>query len=169
MARIHLIVGPVGSGKSTLALRLAREHHAIRFNLDEWMTRLFRPDRPESGVIDWYVERAARGVEQIWMLTRQLIEHGTDVVLEIGLIRRDQRELFYSRVDAEAYELTIYVVDAPRDERRRRVLQRNEERGATFSVEVPPAFFELASDLWEPLSEIETDGRDVRFVGERLA
>jgi predicted kinase len=52
MAQLHLIVGPVGSGKSTYALRLADAHVAARFNLDEWMARLFRPDRPETAIVD---------------------------------------------------------------------------------------------------------------------
>jgi hypothetical protein len=29
---------------------------------------------------------------------------------------------------------------------------------------VPLPFFELASDLWQPLDDGECDGRDVRFV-----
>jgi hypothetical protein len=29
---------------------------------------------------------------------------------------------------------------------------------------VPPAIFELASDLWEPLDSSECAGRDVRFL-----
>jgi hypothetical protein len=31
-------------------------------------------------------------------------------------------------------------------------------------MEVPLAFFELASDRWEPLDEDECRGRDVHFV-----
>ena len=53
-------------------------------------------------------------------------------------------------------------VDAPRDVRRERVEQRNLDRGATFAMVVPPAIFELASDLWEPLDDDERRGRDVR-------
>ena len=55
MAKIHLIVGPVGAGKSTFALRLSQERKALFFNLDEWMIALFRPDRPEAGVMEWYI------------------------------------------------------------------------------------------------------------------
>ncbi|HEX7152770.1 MAG TPA: AAA family ATPase [Thermoanaerobaculia bacterium] len=164
MARIHLIVGPVGAGKSTFALQLAAQHDAVRFNLDEWMPRLFSPDRPATGVIEWYVERAARCVDQIWSVTQQLLGLGIDVVLEIGLIRRHEREALYARVDAEAFDLTIYVLDAPRELRRERVAHRNIARGATFAMEVPPHIFELASNLWEPPTDVECDGREVRFL-----
>ncbi|HEY0143880.1 MAG TPA: AAA family ATPase [Thermoanaerobaculia bacterium] len=164
MARIHLIVGPVGAGKSTFARELARQYNAVPFNLDQWMADLFRQDRPETNTLEWYIERTHRCVDQIWRITEDVIATGTDVVLEIGLILRRDRETLYARVDAQAYDLTIYVLDAPREIRRERVMRRNEERGETFAMEVPPHFFELASDLWEPLTDVEREGRDVRVV-----
>jgi predicted kinase len=163
MATVHLIVGPVAAGKSTFALELARVERAVRMNLDEWMAQLFRPDRPDEGVMHWYTERTGRCIEQIWTLTRRLVEADTNVLLEIGLIQRSARERLYRRIDA-GYALKIYVIDAPRDVRRERVEQRNRDQGETFSMVVPPDFFELASDLWEPLEDDECAGRDVRFV-----
>jgi predicted kinase len=165
MARIHLVVGPVAAGKSTFALELGLAHRAVRINLDEWMTELFRPDRREADVLKWYVERAARCIEVIWRQAARTLDAGTDVVLEIGLILRQDRARFYERVQGGGYEMTVYVLDAPRDVRRERVLRRNQERGETFSMEVPLPFFELASDMWQPLDEAECSGRDVRFPG----
>lgn len=166
MARIHLIIGPVGAGKSTFALQLCKEQRAVRLNLDEWMAELFSPDRPEEGNMAWYIERTERCLAQIWKLTTNVIDQGLDVVLEIGLIQRSQRERLYARVDAEAYDLTVYVLDAPRDLRRERVLQRNLEQGATFAMLVPLHIFELASDLWEPPEQTERSERDVRNIGK---
>jgi predicted kinase len=166
MARIHLIIGPVGAGKSTFALALAQEHRALRLNLDEWMAQLFRPERPEEGVMEWYMDRTARCLELIWTLTERALAAGTNVVLEIGLIQRRDRERFYERVDDGDYDLTVYVLDAPRDERRERVKQRNREQGDTFSMVVPLEIFELASDLWESPDDQERRGRDVRTFDE---
>ena len=146
---VFLLLGPVGAGKSTLALALADEHRAIRLTLDDWMARLYAPDRPDTGVVEWYQERARRAVAQIWKLTVSLVERGIDVVLELGLIVRREREQFYALVRHDRVRLTLVVVDAPRDVRRERVRERNRERGATFSMLVPDAVFELASDLWE--------------------
>ena len=162
--RVHLVVGPVGAGKSTFALRLADEQRAVRFTLDEWMTELFSPDRPVDGVVEWYVERAARSVERIWAVAERVVEAGTSVVLELGLLRRSERERFYERVDGAGFDATIHVIDAPRDVRRERVSERNLAKGATFSMVVPNDAFELASDLWEPPSSSECERRDVRFV-----
>jgi predicted kinase len=165
MARIHLIIGPVGAGKSTFALALTQEHRALRMNLDEWMAQLFRPERPEEGMMEWYAERTARCLELIWTLTERALLADTNVVLEVGLIRRSDRERFYERVEAGDYDLTVYVLDAPRDERRERVKQRNREQGKTFSMVVPLEIFELASDLWQGPDEQECRDRDVRFFG----
>ncbi|MCC6996544.1 MAG: ATP-binding protein [Deltaproteobacteria bacterium] len=164
MAQLHLILGPVGAGKSTFAQQLAEERRAVRLTLDDWMTRLFSPDRPASGVMEWYVERAGRCIDQIWRIAGGLLSVGTDAILEIGLIRRDDRERLFERVDAAGHALTVYVLDAPREVRRERVERRNRDQGATFSMVVPPHFFELASDLWQPLDDDECEGRDVRFV-----
>jgi predicted kinase len=163
-ARLHLLLGPVGAGKSTYARRLCESERAVPFNLDAWMTRLFRPDRPATDVVPWYVERAARCVDVIWEQAALTLGAGAAVVLEIGLILRQQRRDFYDRVDDAGHPLVIHVVDAPREVRRARVLRRNEERGATFSMPVPLDFFERASDLWEPVEPAEAAGRDVRWV-----
>lgn len=164
MPPVHLLIGPVGAGKSTLARSLAQEHRALPLILDSWFTRLFSPDRPESDVITWYVERAERTLTQIWQVTKDALQTGTPVILEVGLIRRSQREQFYGWVDAEAIDLKIYLVDAPREVRRRRVLDRNVKRGDTFSMNVPPEFFEMASDLWEAPEQTELDERQIQLV-----
>ncbi len=160
-SRVHLVLGPVGAGKSTFALRLAQEHAALRLTLDQWMVQLFSPDRPEAGALEWYVERAARCVERIWSVVQAVTELGQDVVLEIGLLQRHERERFYQRVQDAGLELTLHVLDAARHVRRARVHERNQTQGATFSMVVPPAIFELASDLWEPPDESECLGREV--------
>lgn len=163
-ARIHLIVGPVGAGKSTFGRQLAQRQRAVRLTLDEWMATLFRPDRPDVGLVDWYLERSARCIEQIWALTKQLLSAGTDVILEIGLLRRHERQAFYRRVDDASCDISIYFLDAARDIRRERVLDRNRTAGPTFSAIVPPSIFEYASDLWEPPGDAECDGRNVSFI-----
>jgi uncharacterized glyoxalase superfamily protein PhnB/predicted kinase len=162
--RVHLLIGPVGAGKSTFAQRLARERAALHCPLDDWMATLFRPDRPETGLHAWYRERAQRCIDQIWKLTQQLTARGGDVVLEIGLLQRAERERFYERVAEAGLPLTIYVIDAARDVRRARVEERNRNPGATFSMPVPAEIFELASDLWQAPEEDECKGRDVHFL-----
>jgi predicted kinase len=163
VGELHLIVGPVGAGKSTFARALCRKHRAVPLILDDWMARLFGADeRPPTGRVAWYLERRDRCLEQIWSLTEALCEVEARVVLEIGLIRREERAAFYRRVDDAGLALSVYLLDAPREVRRERVMRRNEERGETFAQVVPLEFFELASDMWEPPDDEELRERAIR-------
>jgi predicted kinase len=162
--RVHLVIGPVGAGKSTFAMALASELRAVRLTLDEWMSELFAPDRPDSGVIEWYVARAARAVSLIGRVAVAVVDADRDTVLEIGLLSRAERERFFARVDAAGVALSVHVVEASRDVRRARVEARQRARGATCSRHVPPAIFELASDLWQPPDDAELAGRDARWL-----
>lgn len=164
MAQVHLILGPVGAGKTAFATELSRREGAVQFTLDEFMTLLFRPDRPDVGVMEWYVERSRRAVDQIFRITERTIALGIPVVLELGLIQRRERASFFKRASESHLELIIYVLEAARATRRARVLHRNSEKGTTYSMDIPAHMFELASDLWEPLSEQECKGRKVLFV-----
>lgn len=167
MAHIHLLLGPVGAGKSTYARQLSAQQRAIRLILDDWMARLYGADeRPASGRVAWYLERRDRCLAQIWEVADNLVALGTRVVLELGLIRRDERAAFYRKVDDVGHPLTVHLLDAPRELRRERVLRRNEARGETFAQVVPLEFFELASDLWQPPDDDERRDRDIREVGD---
>ncbi len=163
---LHLLIGPVGAGKTTVARRLEREHRAVRFDLDDWMADLYGADpRPESGRLAWYGERVDRCLGLIHDLSVRVADLGSDVVLEVGLVQRAPRLRFYERCAASGHELVVLCLDAPRELRRERVRSRNSQQGETWSMHVPDAIFELASDAWQPpeADEIETWG--VRFLG----
>lgn len=163
--RIHLVIGPVGAGKSTFVRQLVQQHRAVPLNLDDWMATLFSPDRPDAAdVMAWYIPRTLRCLEQIWKTAEAVLAAGCDVVLEVGLIQQHQRDAFYARMGPWADAMVVYVLDAPREERRARVLRRNAEQGETFSMVVPLHIFELASDLWQPPDEVECANRTVVWV-----
>lgn len=164
MPKIHLVEGPVGAGKSTYAAQLSKQHAAPALILDAWFARLYSPDRPAEGLMPWYVERKERCIAHIWATALDILGTGHDVVLELGLVERASRKRFYALVDDAGYDLTVYLLDAPRDVRRERVRQRNREKGPTYTMEVPDAFFELASDAWEPIAEAEKEWCEVQVV-----
>lgn len=112
----------------------------------------------------WYAERKQRCLDQIWATALDILRAGRDVVLELGLVERSSRERFYAQVEGAGCELTVYLLDAPRDVRRERVRRRNREKGSTYAMDVPDAFFELASDAWESIDESELDRCDVRVI-----
>ncbi|HYD59497.1 MAG TPA: AAA family ATPase [Noviherbaspirillum sp.] len=165
MPKVHLIEGPVGAGKSTYASALALQTQNVHVALDEWFAILFSPDRPPGDFApSWYVERKERLLGLVWNHSRRILASGADVILELGLIQRQPRIAFCSRVREEGFELLIHVLDAPHEVRRVRVRQRNEEKGPTFAMVVPDHLFELTSRLWEVPDEDECDDYEVKFV-----
>jgi hypothetical protein len=70
-------------------------------------------------------------------VTCDLLDAGTDAVLELGLVQLTDRLDFYSRVDATDYQLDVYVLDAPKAERLQRVRGRNQETDSNFQMEEP--------------------------------
>lgn len=147
---LQLLIGPVGAGKTTYARRRMCQSPAVLLDLDEWMVRLFGEDtRPEEDVLDWYAQRRERCRELIWDTAGSILACGTDVFVETGLLSGQERLAFYERARAEDRKLCVYLLDAPRSVRRRRVELRNQAATAHTQV-VPPLFFELASDAWEP-------------------
>lgn len=162
MARVRRVIGPVGAGKSTWCREVAAREGAVHLNLDAWMIRLYGADpRPAEGRIAWYLERRDRCLAQILEVAAAVNEAGTDTILEIGMLQRAERKAFYAQMDAIGAELSVTVLDAPLEVRRERVLRRNTERGPTFSVEVPPEFFALASAAWEPPDADERAARGI--------
>ncbi len=161
---VHLIEGPVGAGKSTFAKTLAASDGAIHIALDAWFAALFSPDRPAQNFVPWYIERKDRLVELIWSHSKCLLNAGSSVILELGLIQHAPRIEFCRRVRAEGYGLAVHVLDAPIEIRQERVRRRNIEQGRTFSMVVPDHVFEMASSLWQSPDEIECTEFTVDFI-----
>ncbi|HEX7686867.1 MAG TPA: AAA family ATPase [Burkholderiaceae bacterium] len=164
MSRVHLVEGPVGAGKSTYSATLAATSGGVHIPLDEWFATLFSPDRPDGDFVPWYLERKERLLGLIWSHSRRILSAGRSVVLELGLIQREQRIQFCRRVANEGFPLHVHVLDASLEVRRGRVRRRNEERGPTFSMVVPDHVFEMASRLWEPPEELEREEFEISFV-----
>jgi predicted kinase len=169
MPRVHIIEGPVGAGKSTFAVALAPRVHGVHIALDEWFAQVFSPDRPGEKFVPWYLERKGRLLELICHHSRRVLGSGTDVILELGLIQRQQRLEFCHRLRADGFDLVLYILDEPRDVRRERVRLRNTEKGSTFSMVVPDHVFELASDMWEAPDDIEQSEFTVEYVSPSSA
>jgi len=158
---LTLLIGPVGAGKTTYAEQQTLVSRLVFMDLDTWMVRLFGDDpRPRDGVLAWYMERRDRCRELIWELAVNTLQAGSDVMLELGLISRTEREAFYAQVHNEDIPLTVVLLDAPREIRRERVSQRNQKPDRYTQI-VPSEFFEKASDAWEPVSDEEREAWNI--------
>lgn len=166
MQTIHIVEGPVGAGKTTFALALGSELHTPPLILDAWMVRLFRDDRPATPeeVWPWYAVRKERCIAQIWDVALGLMTAGSDAIVELGLLRKEDRATFCKRVKDAGFQPRIYVLDAPSDTRWHRVEQRNTAQGYTFAMVVSQDVFHLASEIWEPPTPAEQAAYPITFV-----
>src|SRR5690606_39489497 len=93
---LQLLIGPVGAGKTTYAQRRIQHAPAVFLDLDSWMVRLFGGDRrPSEGVLPWYLERRDRCRGLLWDTALNVLSCGSDVIVELGLVGRAEREEFY--------------------------------------------------------------------------
>src|ERR1700759_2714523 len=140
---LHVIVGPCGAGKTTYAHTFARREGAVAFILDDWMARMFGPDMPEPLQYEWMLERVARCEAQIWSVAAGVMATGAPVILDIGLMGKDDRARVRQIAEGAGLSLQWHFVDAPQAVRRARVAGRNGVRGEAFAIEAPPGMFEF--------------------------
>ncbi|MBU1378607.1 MAG: ATP-binding protein [Alphaproteobacteria bacterium] len=148
-ATLHVIFGPSGAGKTTYAHTFARREKAVAFILDEWMGRLFAPDMPDPIEYDWMMERVSRSEAQIWSTAAGVLATGTSVIVDLGLMRRADRDRVREIAEATGLPLQFHFVTAHVDIRRARVAERLGVRGDNFSIEVTPAMFDFAEGVFE--------------------
>ena len=146
---LHVIFGPSGAGKTTYALDLARRTPAVHFAIDDWMARLYAPDMPQPLEFEWMMARVERCEALIWSLAAGVMATGSSVVLDLGLMRKGDRDRV--REIAQACELTtqFHHVTAPHDVRRARVLARNSGQGESFAIVVTPQMFEFTERIYQ--------------------
>jgi predicted kinase len=157
-ATLHAIFGPSGAGKTTYANAFARREGAVAFILDEWMARLFAPDMPQPIEFEWMMERVGRCEAQIWSVAAGVLATGTPVILDMGLMRRADRERVRQVAEATGLPLQFHYVTAPTAVRRARVAERNVVRGENFAIEVTSDMFEFVEGIFEVPDAAELEG-----------
>ena len=157
-ATLNVIFGPSGAGKTTYAHAFARRERAVAFILDEWMARLFGPDIPQQIEYDWLVERVGRCEAQIWSTVAAVLSTGTSVILDLGLMRRDDRDRIRQIAEGADLALQWHYVTAPQEVRRARVVERTQVHGASFALQVTPDMFEFVEGVFEAPDAAELEG-----------
>jgi predicted kinase len=157
-ATLNLVFGPIGAGKTTYAHALARREGAVAFVLDDWGVRLFGPDVQGPLDFGWMLERLARCDALIWSTATDVLAAGTSVVLDLGLMRRENRDRIRKLAQEAGLSVQWHFVDAPQAVRRARVAGRNETKGETFAREVPPEMFDMIEAIYEAPAPAELEG-----------
>lgn len=157
-ATLHVLFGPSGAGKTTYAHAFARREGAVALILDDWMARLFGPDMPTPLEYDWMIERVQRVEAQIWSTAAATLAAGTSVMLDIGLMRRSDRDRVRAIAAGADLSLQFHYVTAPQEVRRARVADRNVVRGDSFAIEVTPDMFDFIEGVFEAPDAEELEG-----------
>jgi predicted kinase len=157
-AVLHAIFGPSGAGKTTYAHAFARREGAVAFILDEWMARLFAPDMPQPLEFEWMMERVQRCEAQIWSTAAAVLATGKPVILDMGLMRKMDRDRVREIAEGAGLPLQFHYVTAPAEIRRARVAERNVVRGENFAIEVTTDMFEFVEGIFETPEPGELDG-----------
>lgn len=157
-ATLNVVFGPCAAGKTTYAHALARRESAVPFVLDEWGARLFGPDVQGPIEFPWMLERLARCNGLIWSTAESVLAAGAPVVLDIGGMRRADRDRVRQMAESKGLSPQWHFVDAPQEVRRARVADRNAAKGETFVMEVTPQMFEMLEAIYEPPTPAELEG-----------
>jgi len=148
---VHLICGSTGAGKTTYAIKICSEVGGVRFSIDEWMATMFWMDSPWPLDSAWSIERVERCYAQMWRTASEIAGRSVAVVL-------DWQRARYADLAAKAsLPVKLHFLDIPVDERWRRVLLRNTDRGATHQLpfEVTREMFDFVESMWEPPTAAE--------------
>lgn len=156
-ALVHLVTGATGAGKTQYSITLADQMGAVRFSIDDWMTRLFWMDSPTPIEFDWTIERIARCETQIRALVKDLAGQGVASVLDLGFTKADHRAEFAAFASAIGTSAKLHWVDVSAEQRWARVVQRNSQRGPTYAMDVDRAMFDFMEGEWEPPSAAELE------------
>lgn len=152
---IHLVCGSTGAGKSTYSLDLCQAIDGVHLSIDEWMVTLFWDDSPDPIESEWTMERINRCETQIWSMAVQLTQYGVPSVLDLGLTTKDHRTKFAELAKEAELTAQLHFLDLPREQRWKRVQQRNKKKGSTFQLEVDREMFNFVEDMWEPPEDDE--------------
>jgi len=155
MSKVHIVFGPQGAGKSTYSRKVSKEVDGVHLSIDDWMWRLYGEDLPKPMNLAWIMERVERCEQQIWSTSKKISECGCEVILDLGFTKLAKRELFKTLANDADIAVQLHYVDAPHSMRRGRVLERNIEKGETFSFEVTAGMFDFMEREFEKPTEEE--------------
>ena len=168
---IHPVCGSTGAGKTTYALELAARVEGVRFSIDEWMATLFWMDSPQPIEPSWSLQRVDRCYRQIWSTAVQVAGCGTPCVLDLGFSQAASRIQFYDRARAAELSVQLHFLDVPKEERWRRVLERNSGKAGaqqlTFGID--RAMFDFVESMWEAPGAEEMSAHDAVRPAPKLA
>lgn len=126
VATLHLISGLPGSGKSTYAATLHADTRGVLFSLDRWLITVYGRYSLEAIGSDEHVRRVRACRDLIWFSAGELLQRGTDVILDDGFFLREHRQRYATLAAALGASARTHFVDTPLGELESRLRARND-------------------------------------------
>ena len=154
MAKAILICGRLCSGKTTYAEKLCREHGAVLLSADRLMLTVFGQ---HCG--DMHDEYARRAKEYLLGEAEALITCGTDIVLDWGFWREDERRGVREFFSSRGIPCELHYLDPAADVIAARIKKRNTDvlAGAVQAYFVDENLARKADSLFTPPTAAECD------------
>ena len=153
MAEVIMTCGRLCCGKTTYARKLQEQRNAVILSIDEVMLTLFPEGAGEAH------DRLAQKTEKYLLsLSLQILQAGTDVILDWGLWTRAQRGRLRDFYNSRGIVNKIHYLRTGEEEWQRRIRKRNavrqEEPSAYF---VDEGLLQKTNALFEEPSAEEVD------------
>lgn len=120
---IYAMTGGMGSGKTTFALRLAKEKGALFLSLDKTIKDFNQPIHS----LEDYESYMKRALEKMSAKALRALQADQSVIFDFGG-GMPHRAWLLQMARAAGAQIEIYHLEVPREERKRRVQQRNLEK-----------------------------------------
>ena len=151
MAKVILICGKIASGKTHLAHQLLKEENTVLLSCDELMLKLFPEDIGSD--YDMYSMRAR---EYLHDLSEQFVQNGTNVILDWGFWKSENRKAVTERYRAKGIECEWHYLDVAPEVWAQHIEKRNSEvkAGITNAYFVDEGLLAKVNNAFEtPLKE----------------
>ena len=143
---LHLIHGYIGAGKTSFAKKLEHELNCVRFTSDEWVIALYGDNPPQDKFRD-YEDRIK---VLIWQVAKRILETGNDVILDLGVWKRSERDKWRAIAKEMSVGFKLYNVTCPLEIAKQRTLQRTHNMPAGALV-IDENAFDTLQQYFEPI------------------
>lgn len=156
MSKVILMCGKICAGKSTYAEILRKELNAAVLSVDEITLALFGQHTGEKH--DEYVEKLEK---YLYRKSLDLIETGTNVILDWGLWTRIERDFAKEFYRSRGIDCELYYIDVCDKSWKERLARRNAavEDGRVGAYYVDEGLAAKFAGIFEPPDEKEIDVR----------
>ena len=153
MAKVMMTCGKICCGKTTYARRLQAAGSTVVLSIDEITLSLF----PE-GAGEMHDTYARRAEGYLLSLSLQILQTGTDVILDWGLWTRVQRDRLRAFWTEHGVKYEIHYLRIGKSEWERRIRNRNEKQAKEHSAYfVDVGLLRKVESLFEEPSADEMD------------